>query len=1145
MKKKIKLHPVVLLSFLLVISHVPVHGQHGGKVYSSISSFSQLNNENGLTSNQVNDVLQDSQGYLWFATRNGLNRYDGYQFQAFYHQPNDSASLPVNDLNVLAEDEHGFLWIGTNNGGLCRFNPTNQHVTRFNVANSPNLAADHIKALYADQNGSLWIGTFGGGLVHLDLNTFTFSSFQHQPDNPASLSNNSVFAIQPDHNGSLWIATLGGGLCRFDLQQHTFKSFRALPSQPNQLPSDDLYSLFMDPHNILWIGTFGNGLVRFDPVNEQFLPISSQHPPGDQARYILDIEQDPMGNLWLASQQNGLIRFHDGVLTPLPPDSLNYPGLNPLSINALCLDKSGNLWLGSENNGSFRLPLNSLAFTNFIGDGKHIERFNTGAVMALTQDRNQHYWVGTFGNGLFQLDSAGSVIKQFRRNFLGENEHTVNDNFITALEETSGAIWMGTAENGLSKYDLTDQTFTHYNEGSENSNLSSNSIETIYTDSKGRLWIGTYGGGLCRYNENSDDFSCYSNARESSVNLGNAVKVIYEDSRGYLWIGTKASGLSCFNPVSETFINYRYDNQDSTGITSNAITGITETADGKIWVSTLNNGLCYLDTAEHTFSALTKKDGLVSNQTCGMLQDNDGNLWISTIDGLSLLTTDSLRFTNFGQHEGLYSEEFQQWSAYRDENGKLFFGGLENFLVIEPQNQLINNYSPPVYLTGVKLFNEYLQLDEQLSTVDTITLEHDEDFFEFEFVLLNYEKRENNRYAYRMEGFDKKWNTIATRRTASYTNLDAGSYTFRVKAYNEKKRWNDNELKITVIIKPAWYETVTFRIAVALVIIVSGIAYARYREQKFMKQKIKLQRMVSEKTAELVKRSNEIEEKNNSLNAAKKIIEQKNNDLEQVNNQLEHRVEQRTNELRKTNERLKNSNKELDMFIYRAYHDIKGPISSIEGLCKLARVDLQSDDAKAYIEMFDKSSQQAKRMLSRILSIYDIRNTKIEPHRIDVNAMLHEIIEVIKTRSEFYNFRVQTTGQHTDSFYNVGILMEISLRNILENAVRFSRHENDSFVEVQVCYYLNRVEVMVTDNGIGIPASMREKLFSMFLRGDTQRSGTGMGLFAAKSAVERLEGTINYEETANYYTRFTLVFPNILLTEQVDQERWSKPGTPR
>jgi len=852
-----------------------------------------------------------------------------------------------------------------------------------------------------------------------------------------------------------------------------------------------------------------------------------------------------MGNLWLASQQHGLIRLQNGTLTPLPPDSLKYPGLNNFSINALCMDKGGNLWIGSEKNGIFRLPLNSLAFTNFIGDGKHIENFNAGAVMALIQDRNHHFWVGTFGNGLFQLNPEGKVVNRFQRNFLGENNNTVNDNFITALEETNEAIWIGTAEEGLSKYNLAEDTFTHYTEGSEDNNLSSNSIEKIYTDSKGRLWIGTYGGGLCRYNENSDDFSCYSNYRESSVKLGNAVKVIYEDSRGYLWIGTKASGLSCFNPVRETFINYRYDEKDSTSITGNAITGITETADGNIWVSTLNNGLCYLDTVEQTFTALTAKDGLASNQTCGMLQDNNGNLWISTISGLSLLKTDRLCFTNFGRNEGLYSEEFQQWSAYRNDDGKLFFGGLENFLVIEPENQFTNDYSPPVYLTGVKLFNEDLQLGEQLSTIDTITLEHGEDFFEFEFVLLNYEERENNRYAYRMEGFDKKWNTIDTRRTASYTNLDAGSYTFKVKAYNEKKRWNDNELEITVIIKPAWYETVTFRIAVALVIIFSGIAYARYREQKFMRQKIKLQEMVNEKTAELVRRSNEIEEKNNSLNAAKKIIEQKNNDLKQVNNQLEHRVEQRTNELRKANDRLKSSNKELDMFIYRAYHDIKGPISSIEGLCKLARVDLQSDDAKAYIEMFDKSSQQAKRMLSRILSIYDIRNTKIEPQRIDVNAMLHEIIEVIKTRSEFYSIRIHTAGQHTDSFYNVGVLMEISLRNILENAVRFSRYEKDSFVEVQVNYYVNRVEVIITDNGIGIPESMRDKLFSMFLRGDTQRSGTGMGLFAAKSAIERLEGYISYEETANNYTRFILVFPNILLTEQADQKHLLKNSTPK
>ena len=1054
-----------------------------------VAGFIPPEARNAITSNQVNDVLQDSQGYLWFATRNGLNRYDGYQFQAFYHQPNDSASLPVNDLNVLAEDEHGFLWIGTNNGGLCRFNPTNQHVTRFNVANSPNLAADHIKALYADQNGSLWIGTFGGGLVHLDLNTFTFSSFQHQPDNPASLSNNSVFAIQPDHNGSLWIATLGGGLCRFDLQQHTFKSFRALPSQPNQLPSDDLYSLFMDPHNILWIGTFGNGLVRFDPVNEQFLPISSQHPPGDQARYILDIEQDPMGNLWLASQQNGLIRFHDGVLTPLPPDSLNYPGLNPLSINALCLDKSGNLWLGSENNGSFRLPLNSLAFTNFIGDGKHIERFNTGAVMALTQDRNQHYWVGTFGNGLFQLDSAGSVIKQF-------SSETFKDSVITALyQDKQQKLLVGTGSHGV--YELANGNVTRIPFYSGNEVVNGIDVGGIVKDKQGTVWAGTFQHGLFYYHEEQNKFT---NAGLPVPELPSGwatvnIRLIRADPSGGIWIGTRNNGLFYLSANRAQLTQYL--NQSKGSISRKSITGISF-SDSLLWVSTLDGGLCLFNPASRRVQAF---DGPIAgqlNEQSGMVQVNDSVLWITTkYGGLLRFNTNRQVFTGYNYSNGLPVKELQTLSLAKGTDQNLLMGTLQGFISFQPDKLYEQGRVPPLAFTKLRAIGES---DSTMSVQNSNAVELPAGYrsFTVNFALLSYRGEHNIRYESKLAGLDKKWINLQQNHSATYTNLDPGNYTLFIRGYVINRPAEQVVKKLLVYIPPLWYERWWFKVTLILTIALSLLLWIWYKDYVATQRQYELELIVEERTRKL--------KEHNKLIAAEKT-------------------------------KAEEASKAKETFLSTMSHELRTPLNAVIGTTYLLLQDAPTPSQKENLNVLKFSSEHLLQLINDILDYQKIHSGRVKLEQVPFN--LYELcrrakftfLNSAKQKNVFLKLLIDDSVPE----YVVGDGVRINqvLTNLLGNAIKFT---NSGYVKLELLLEKYEdgnahVTFRVEDTGIGIPPEKLDEIFNSFSQADSSINrlygGTGLGLAITRKIIQMHGSKISVSSSVDRGSvfRFTLVLP--------------------
>lgn len=1091
--------------------------------------FNHLTTEQGLSHKNVHAILQDSKGFLWFGTKNGLNLYNGYSVQVIESNPKDKESLPSNDIRALAEDNEGYIWVGTYDSGLIRLNPQTRKGTVYTSFTTKSLGSNTISAIHKDKKGNIWIATFGGGLVRVDSKTKKFTAYLSTTTQTTGLKSNNIITIHEDRQGNLWLGTFGGGLCKFDTRKQQFSTYL---DQDNT----DIYAIEEDRKGYLWLGTYGKGLVRFDKSTGQPQFFSTKTAKGLNSDFIRAIKEDAIGMLWIGTEKSGGLSYFDPgknqfytyTNNPAKPASL---GSN--DINALVLDRLGVLWVATEGAGVDKFDTQNITFKAYVSGSDRLPVFTSGAVTAIYEDRAEVLWIGgTFAEGLvlYAYDRIQGTHTQYK---LPLEDDLLGFNYtITAISEDDlGNIWIGTAENGLYRYNKHTKTFRSFT--SNNSLLSSNGIETVYKDKKGILWIGTYEGGLCRLDPYRENIRTYlHDPRNASSLVGNTVKVIYEDSKGHLWLGTKQNGVSVFNPELNSFTNYRVVRGVTRSLPGNSIRAITE-SNSQIWIGT-DAGICRFDANTQSFVRINTRNGLPENDVCGMLSDKNGNLWISTFSkGLARFNPKTYQFRYFTVGEGLYSNEFQQWSAHKNLNGELFFGGSKHFIGFSPEQIIENHYVAPIYITSFSLFDKKKDFGKPLSEMSVIELNYKDNFFEFEFTFLNYLDTDKNTYAYMMEGVDQDWKFVGDRRLASYTNLDPGEYTFRVKAADKYNQWNEKGQSIRIIIHPAWYQTWWARISAVVIVLGSILYYYRSRIRFFQKQKQLLEGLVQQRTAELVQKNaeieaqkNSIEDKNVRLTEANELIEQINEELRAINNDLEYRVEQRTLQLRVANENLLKSNQELDMFIYRASHDIKGPLASLSGLCKVASMDVQDAKAQDYFTLLDKTCDKANHTLVRILKMYDIRNAEIYNEPLNLLKMISEFGSDLTAKPAYQSisFVVDTLVEKAEIFSDKS-LVHIILTNLIENAFRYHNERAESYVKIHVEADNDTVHIRVHDNGIGIPENLRHKLFTMFFRGTVESSGTGLGLYIARLAIERLGGHVAFRTDFPDETVFEIVFP--------------------
>ncbi len=857
--------------------------------------FTNLTIDHGLSQSSIYSITQDKKGFIWFGTQDGLNRYDGYKFTVYNNDPNDDNTISNKYIHSICEDQNGILWIGTWGGGLNKFNTSTKKITRYKNNNSDNsLSNDFVRTIYEDKNYNLWIGTADGTLHLMNKENSTFTRFK-TPD--INNGENEITSIFEDKNNVLWVANKSG-LHVFDRKTKKITiSYNYDANDDKTISSNKLNTIYEDSFGTLWFGT-DNGLNKFNKKTKTFTRFQNDinDPKSIMHNNVSVIFEDKNQNLWIGMLGGGLAKYQEKTNTFIKfihePSNLN--SLMSNQVQSAFVDKFGILWVGIYSKGITKLNFNPKKFTLFRETSNN-NSLNNNSIFSIYEDNNDNIWIGTYGGGV-NIYNTESKKFTYLKNILG-NSNSLSNNFIRDIfKDSKGNFWFSTWGGGLDLYNPKTKKFKHFVHKPNKNSISSNKIYKVIEDRFGTIWIATYNGGLCKYEPNTNKFSYIKHNVNDSTSLShNDVFSIFEDFDGTLWICTR-NGLNHYNQLSKKITQYKTDGTKNTPSTLE-IYSINKTSHNVYWLGT-GNGLNRFDSKTKKFAYFTQKDGLPNNVIYDLLIDNGGNLWLSTNNGLSRFNPKTYEVKNFNKKDGLQSNEFNLNACFRNKYGKLYFGGINGFNVFSPIEIKDNQYEPTVVITDFKIFNKSIPvgkmindriiLEKNISETKKIILSHNDYVFSFDFAALHYVSPENNKFKYKLEGFEKEWNyTPADRRFVTYTNLNPRTYVFRVKATNNDGIWSKDEARITIIVEPPFWKTWWFRISAIIFAISVILMLVKLRMKRIKIQNEILEKLVKVRTAEVVKQRNDISLKNTKLKKQKEEILSQSELLSYTNKELE------------------------------------------------------------------------------------------------------------------------------------------------------------------------------------------------------------------------------------------------------------------
>ncbi|MEI2652462.1 MAG: two-component regulator propeller domain-containing protein [Microthrixaceae bacterium] len=770
-------------------------------------------------------LYEDDAGYLWIGTwGGGLNRLDPQtnDIIRFRHDPADPHSLSNDLVAAIAEDSRGYLWLGTMGGGLSRYDRVSGTFTNFrhDPQDAGSIASDYVGAIYADAAGKLWLGTGGFGTPGAGLDCFDpltgrFTHYRHDPDDATSLSGDTISAIHPGEAGKLWVATggfslAGDGLNLFDLATGTATHFVHDEHDPASLSSNNVTSIYVDREGQTWFGTWGGGLERLQRSGAGFAFVHHRNDP-----YRVD-------------------------------------SLSADIVWPLLEDRSGVLWVGTINGGLNKINPQKQRFGLYRNHPDDPDSLGFDVIGDFYEDGAGGLWVGTWGGGLNLFDRATGKFTRYIND--PDDPASFRENTVSAIyEDAARAIWVGTFR-GLDKLDRATGQFTHYShDDADPASLVNDSVYTILPAGENRMWVGTL-GGLDLYDPATGAFTHFRHDPADPASLpDDQITAMEQSADGVLWVGFWHGGLAYLDPQawaqgSARFVRFAHNPADPFSLSDNGVWAIRADKHGFIWVGT-NAGLNRLDLATGKFTRFSEKNGLPNSSITCIEKDDSGALWLSTNNGLARLDPATSQFRTYDVSHGLQSNEFNSGACLRSRNGELYFGGVHGFNAFQPETIRDNPTPPPVVLSGFRIFNRLAPVD--LSGRTPIDLAQQENFIAFEFAALDFHAPHKNRYAYRLEGFDADWVEAGDRRYASYTNLPAGSYTFRVRGSNNDGVWNEAGVALPLRVAPPLWQTWWFRTAALLLIgALLAVGY-RWRVHQVRVQNRKLEQTVAQQTADL------------------------------------------------------------------------------------------------------------------------------------------------------------------------------------------------------------------------------------------------------------------------------------------------------
>ncbi len=852
--------------------------------------FEQIFLEQGLSQSIVKCILQDREGFMYFGTEDGLNRYDGYTFTVMRNKPEDTNSLSYNDINTLCLDKEGNIWIGTFNSGLNKYNPYTKKITRFTHDNKNlnSISHNNITAICVDSAGIIWVGT-DNGLNKLTLKDpskgeYLIERILHQSNIQNSLSNNSIYSLHLDRYSNLWIGTRNGlnfiSKNQLHSKQIKFKCYKSNDNN-NSLSNNIIRVIYEDSRGELWIGTDGGlNLGIKNSKGEIFSFKKYLHVPNDISSIshneIYAISEDNAGNLWIGTNGGGLNLLDKDrkSFTCYTHDPLDIRSLSYNEIRSLFKDRSGTMWIGTYGSGIDKVTRGAGEIILYKYRPNERNSLSHPIVWSIYEDRDGNLWIGTHGGGLNKLDRKNNKYTHYQHQPNNQNSLS-NDIVRVVYEDSDGIFWIGTHGGGICKFNPRTNIFTTYQHETNNPNsLAFNEIRCIYEDSEGGLWIGTYGQGVDRFDKETEIFTHYKNDPNDSQSLSNNfIRTIYEDRSGNLWIGTEGGGLNKFNRVNKTFQNFMSDPNSPSSLSSDYIFAIHEDQYGILWLGTWGAGLNRFDPETEKSIHFTIEDGLPSNAIYGILRDKKGNLWLSTNNGISRFNPQSKSFSNYNVKDGLQNNEFNGGSYFKSKSGEIFFGGINGFNSFYPEKIKDNLFIPPIVITSFQKLNKEVDFEKPVYSINKIDLSYQDYVFTFEFASLDFSAPEKNVYAYKLEGLDKDWiYTNYSRRFATYTTLPPGDYVFKVKGTNSDGIWNEEGASVNLTIHPPFWMTWWFRGFIFLLVVL--VVYYIYKKR--VKNLEAKRKALAERLEEKTKLSDELQNALSEVERLKNRLEAEN-----------------------------------------------------------------------------------------------------------------------------------------------------------------------------------------------------------------------------------------------------------------------------
>jgi diguanylate cyclase (GGDEF)-like protein len=831
--------------------------------------FERVSSDQGLSQSTVMSVLQDSRGFMWFGTEAGLNRYDGRVVTVYRHDVHDSNSLPSDFVWSLAEDGAGDLWVATEGGGLARWERSTDRFIRYAVdpKGEAGPASGQLRTVSVDRAGVVWVGTKDAGLSRFDPKTPRWRTFRHDPGNPKSLADDGVYALHEDPNGRLWIGT-DNGLSRLEAASGDFRNFRRDPRDPTSLGGDRVRGMHTDRDGTLWVATFGGGLdtLRRDGAGFEHRRHDAKDPRSLADDFVHAVREDTAGRLWVGTRAGLQLRESDGSFTTYRADPANPKSLGDSDVLALFEDKGGVLWFGTRAGGAARFNPRTWAFGHVPADPGDPRGLSNGYVTSFSEDSEGALWIGTMGGGLHARDVDGRM-RRYTRASSGLND----DRVMALVHDQRGRLWVGTMEGGLNRFDAGKGRFEAFrHDPARPGSLSANGVMALLEDRRGTLWVGTFGGGLNRLDRDQTAFSVLRHDPKDPSSLSrDVVTALAEDSAGAVWVGTEGGGLNRLDGRNGGFQRFAHDPRDPASLADDTVYSLHVDSAGVLWVGT-RSGLSRLESGPGParFKSYTSGDGLAGNVVYGIESDSVGRLWLSGSQGLVRFDPRSGAFKRFTASQGLQGDEFNFGAHYRSRRGEMLFGGPSGFNAFFPEKLEANATPPPMALVSFLKFNQPVADLGPVEGLRSLDLGYRDTVVSFEFAALDYAAPERNRFAYKLEGFDRDWIDLGREGRVTFTNLDAGSYTLQVRAANSDGTWNEAGLALPLRVAPAPWRSKWAYALYLLTAIAAITALVRAQQRKAeleAEYRRRLELEVQQRTQELGVRNSELEKVNTQL----------------------------------------------------------------------------------------------------------------------------------------------------------------------------------------------------------------------------------------------------------------------------------------